>query len=186
MKNKFIKNLIVLLSFTLILSILSPSLVNASEVTQELENEHLEEDFVVEEEVDSEDITQVEGAEIQPFILPLIARVVLVGGQRFLKVYKGIDNVATHPLYIHTGKQGKHILGHPNFQTGKSILRGNADDLLQNHAGKGTMINETKERVNFGKNIGDYFDIETNHYLTTQNGIIHYSKTGAHIVPSKP
>ncbi|MFF6015808.1 polymorphic toxin type 50 domain-containing protein [Lysinibacillus fusiformis] len=34
--------------------------------------------------------------------------------------------------------------------------------------------------------VGDYFDSKTNHYLTTQNGIIHFRKTGTHIVPSAP
>ncbi|MBX8943238.1 MULTISPECIES: polymorphic toxin type 50 domain-containing protein [Lysinibacillus] len=39
---------------------------------------------------------------------------------------------------------------------------------------------------NFGRKFGDYFDSKTNHYLTTQNGIIHNSKADAHIVPSAP
>ncbi|WP_291758913.1 polymorphic toxin type 50 domain-containing protein [Lysinibacillus sp. UBA5990] len=34
--------------------------------------------------------------------------------------------------------------------------------------------------------VGDYFDSKTNHYLSTQNGIIHSSKTGSQIVPSAP
>lgn len=48
------------------------------------------------------------------------------------------------------------------------------------------MINEYKERVNFGKDIGQYYNSSIQQYVTTQNGIIHYSKTGAHIVPSAP
>jgi len=129
---------------------------------------------------------QVRTDEVQPYIIPLVARVVMVGGQRFLKVYRIVDEVASHPLYINVGKQGKHIIGHPNFQHGKSILRADANDLLQNYAGKGKMINEYKERVNFGKDIGQYYNSSIQQYVTTQNGIIHYSKTGAHIVSSAP
>ena len=59
-------------------------------------------------------------------------------------------------------------------------------ELLKKHAGKGTMINEYKERVDFGEIIGEYYDINSNHYLSTSKGIIHYSNTGAHIVPAAP
>ncbi|MBS4191959.1 hypothetical protein KHA94_17470 [Bacillus sp. FJAT-49705] len=66
------------------------------------------------------------------------------------------------------------------------MLSADANALLKSHAGKGTMINEYKERVNFGKIIGDYYNPTTKHYYPTKNGIIHYSNTGAHIVPAAP
>lgn len=42
------------------------------------------------------------------------------------------------------------------------------------------------ERVDFGKIIGYYVDPQTGKKHPTTMGIIHYSKNGAHIVPSKP
>jgi len=44
----------------------------------------------------------------------------------------------------------------------------------------------TKERVNFGKVIGEHVSKETGVKTQTTWGKIHYSKKGAHIVPSKP
>lgn len=38
----------------------------------------------------------------------------------------------------------------------------------------------------FGTNIGKYFNSSTGKYVPTTNGIIHNSKTGAHIVPAAP
>ena len=49
----------------------------------------------------------------------------------------------------------------------------------------GENINNNKERVDFGKVIGNYVD-ENNNSIPTTVGIIHKSKTGFHIVPAKP
>jgi filamentous hemagglutinin len=43
-----------------------------------------------------------------------------------------------------------------------------------------------RERVNFGTIIGNFVDDDTGRSYPTTNGIIHYSKKGAHIVPSNP
>lgn len=43
-----------------------------------------------------------------------------------------------------------------------------------------------KERVDFERVIGYYKDDSTGKSYPTTMGIIHYSKSGAHIVPSKP
>jgi filamentous hemagglutinin len=43
----------------------------------------------------------------------------------------------------------------------------------------------SKERVNFGENIGTYVDPAGN-ALPTTNGIIHYGKDGIHIIPARP
>lgn len=102
------------------------------------------------------------------------------GGVNGLKKVNGFD------VKIHPGKQGKHIQGHNNYQSGKSIITGDPIDLLNKYAGKGTMITENKERVNFGKVIGKYVDPTTKKSYDTTNGIIHYSKNGAHIVPARP
>nr|WP_272493183.1 polymorphic toxin type 50 domain-containing protein [Sporosarcina cyprini] len=72
----------------------------------------------------------------------------------------------------------------------KSIFYGDnktAQELLDKFAGKGQLLpNGKKERVDFGKPIGKYYDRDTGKYLETTKGIIHYGKDGAHIVPSRP
>ncbi len=96
---------------------------------------------------------------------------------------------SSFPTTIHTGKQGKHIPNHNNYQPGKSILTVSImeiQDLVIRHSGKGTKINDNKERVDFGKIIGKYVDPKTGQHLNTTNGIIHYSKNGTHVVPSTP
>ena len=47
-------------------------------------------------------------------------------------------------------------------------------------------IGTNKERVNFGEVIGQYVNPATNEAVDTTMGIIHYSKTGTHIVPAQP
>ncbi|MED0664284.1 polymorphic toxin type 50 domain-containing protein [Geobacillus thermodenitrificans] len=89
-------------------------------------------------------------------------------------------------VFVHQGKQGKHIPGHPNYQQGKSIFIGDAQKLLEEHAGKGEWIGQNKERVDFGVVIGKYVDPTTGKEYDTTKGIIHYSKNGAHIVPARP
>jgi len=95
-------------------------------------------------------------------------------------------------LVIDLAKQGKHILGHNNYRVGRSILTADAQSLL-GFAGSGTPVGAVarglagfKERVNFGYVIGKYVDRATGALVDTTNGIIHYAKTGVHIVPSAP
>ena len=89
---------------------------------------------------------------------------------------------------IDVGKQGKHIVGHNNYISGKSILTENAQGLLDAfHSGNvnsSQIINEVKTRVNFGKTIGNY--IKDGLSYPTTNGIIINAKNGVHIVPSAP
>jgi len=91
---------------------------------------------------------------------------------------------------VNAGKQGKHIVGHNNYQVGKSILSENAQGLLDAfHSGKintSQVINEVKTRVDFGKVIGTYINPQTGEALSTTKGIIINSKTGVHIVPAAP
>ena len=61
-----------------------------------------------------------------------------------------------------------------------------AANLIEHHSGKGTPVSDNKERVNFGKTIGIYNDPFTGENMPTTIGIIHYSKSGAHIVPARP
>lgn len=98
------------------------------------------------------------------------------------------------PPKINEGQQGKHIPDHNNFQPGKSELTDkNPQRLLDESAGQGQQIGDTpvgqpgsKERVDFGKIIGNYVDPVTGNKTPTRNGIIHYGSRGAHIVPSRP
>ncbi|MBY0222331.1 polymorphic toxin type 50 domain-containing protein [Mammaliicoccus sciuri] len=171
--KKYLKPFVLLLSFTLFLNMISPSIALAQTTASDqkpIENLQYDEN----------------GFEVQPMFLGLIARVVIQGGSRLLKVFRGNSLVTTHKLIIHSGKQGKHIIGHSNFIPGRSVLRADANALLKSYAGKGKMINENKERVDLGKSIGDYYNPTTKHYHPTNQGIIHYSKTGAYIVPAAP
>ncbi|MGG4089716.1 T7SS effector LXG polymorphic toxin [Bacillus licheniformis] len=100
------------------------------------------------------------------------------------------------PAKVKPGAQEKHIPGTPNYKQevangkNKSIFNGDnkkAQELLDKYAGTGTILkNENRERVNFGQVIGKYYNKKTDKYEDTTNGIIHYSKNGAHIVPSRP
>ena len=44
----------------------------------------------------------------------------------------------------------------------------------------------SRERVDFGKVIGDYVDPDTGAASPTTKGIIHYGAGGVHIVPARP
>ena len=111
-------------------------------------------------------------------------------------IYKVINGEKRN-IRIFEGRQGKHIKGHNNYENavknGKnpSIFEGTIEEaqkLTDEFAGTGTVANEagTKERVNFKKTIGKFFDIKYRKYIDTTWGIIHYAKYGLHIAPSNP
>ena len=90
---------------------------------------------------------------------------------------------------VNAGKQGKHIVGNNNYIQGRSVFNGTVDDaqkLVDEFAGTGEWIGQNKERVNFGKVIGEYVNPATGESVETTVGMIHYSKTGTHIVPAQP
>lgn len=94
---------------------------------------------------------------------------------------------------IHQGRQDKHIPGTSNFKqeaakgNHQSILRADPKKLLDSHAGTGQKVTPTKERVDFGQVIGQFYDTKTGRYYDTTIGMIHYdSKGNAHIVPARP
>ncbi|ENJ9654219.1 hypothetical protein AB2T14_001843 [Clostridium botulinum] len=90
---------------------------------------------------------------------------------------------------LNTGKQGKHIVGHNNYIKGKSIVKGTMDEiqkLVNDFAGKGEWIGANKERIDFGKIIGQYVESSIGKLYDTTKAIIHYSKKGVHIVPARP
>lgn len=89
---------------------------------------------------------------------------------------------------IHMGKQGKHVVGHNNYQKGKSVLKSDAQGLLNDfhHGDVNSVqkINQSKVRVDFGKVVGEF--IKDGVSVPTTKAIIHNSNTGAHIVPATP
>ncbi|WP_425125820.1 hemagglutinin repeat-containing protein [Burkholderia gladioli] len=95
---------------------------------------------------------------------------------------------------IDDGKQGKHQPDHNNFIPGRSELSyPDPQKLVDDYAGTGQPANNVapgqpgyRERVNFGKVIGNYVDPVTGEKMPTTNGIVHYSKDGVHIVPGRP
>jgi RHS repeat-associated protein len=93
---------------------------------------------------------------------------------------------------IHTGAQGKHIPGHNNYQPGKSPLTADPSELGR-QAGTGQQVGKvevglpgSKERVDFGSQIGEHIDPVTGASSPTTSGIIHYGGKGIHIVPARP
>ncbi|WP_144524045.1 T7SS effector LXG polymorphic toxin [Bacillus pumilus] len=99
------------------------------------------------------------------------------------------------PVKVKPGAQEKHIPDAPNYKQEiangkkKSIFYGDnkkAQELLDKYAGKGEMMENGREVVKFGQKIGQTYDLKTGKYIETTRGTIHYSKNGAHIVPSKP
>lgn len=98
-------------------------------------------------------------------------------------------NFASFPKTVHKGRQGKHIVGHNNYQKGRSIFNGTAEDaqrLIKKYSGTGQRINSSSERVDFKKIIGKFVDERTGKAYDTTIGTIRYSKDGAHIVPARP
>lgn len=101
----------------------------------------------------------------------------------------GSSKFDSFPKGINEGKQGKHIPGHNNFIPGRSELTisiNEANNLVATYSGKGEPLGDSKERVDFGRIIGNYVDPDTGTKHPTTMGIIHYSKSGMHIVPARP
>jgi RHS repeat-associated protein len=96
---------------------------------------------------------------------------------------------------IDQGQQDKHIPGTNNYDesAGRSILTySDPQFLLSTYGGTGQSLNDTpigqagsRERVDFGTMIGLRVFPDGSSVPTTV-GIIHYSNSGAHIVPANP
>ncbi|WP_195155532.1 polymorphic toxin type 50 domain-containing protein [Candidatus Protochlamydia phocaeensis] len=84
-------------------------------------------------------------------------------------------------------------IGTHNYQPGKSIFEhSNAEDLLKKYSGKGKPVRGNfgepgyQEIINFEEFIGYNICDQTGEKIPTTWGKIHYSKNGAHIVPTRP
>ncbi|MFN7879040.1 MAG: polymorphic toxin type 50 domain-containing protein [Sphingobacteriia bacterium] len=92
---------------------------------------------------------------------------------------------------INMDKQGRHLPGHRNYRSedGRSFLIGDAQSLFDQYTSGNTtvvrVINDQKLVVDFGKIIGVYY-LDKEPIGETRFGTIHFSKTGAHIVPANP
>lgn len=95
-------------------------------------------------------------------------------------------------IRIEDAKQGKHIPGYHNFDPEKSIwTHPDPQGLLDRFAGTGRRVRGEafgeagyKEIVDFGEEVGKVCISEDKKiWATTTWGQIHYSKSGAHIVP---
>jgi len=101
-------------------------------------------------------------------------------------------------ISVNKGQQNKHIPGTNEYKIAseaglnKSILSVPAESLLPK-LGTGQQVGNlpvgspgSKERINYGQNIGNYIDPQTGVSAPTSNGIVHYGKNGVHIVPARP
>jgi Bacterial toxin 50 len=93
---------------------------------------------------------------------------------------------------VNWGRQEKHFVGHNSYSPGRSELTADPRKLLD-RAGTGEPVGSVargnpgfKERVDFGEEIGVWVDPHTGKAFTTTRGILHYSKKGVYIVPSRP
>ena len=88
---------------------------------------------------------------------------------------------------IDADKQGKHIVGHKNFDPARrrsELTHPDPQKLLDKGAGTGRRVGN-REWVDFGEKIGVVVDPATGARTETTVGTIHYdSRGGAHIVPS--
>jgi RHS repeat-associated protein len=133
-----------------------------------------------------------------PYI-SMVTPMILVGGQAiyrygmlampYIPALQGLAMRGATPA-LNMAKQGKHILGHNNYISGKSILSANPIDLAR-RAGSGVQVGPVarglpgfRERIDFGYKIGEV--VRDGVSTPTTRGIIHYSKEGIHIVPSNP
>jgi filamentous hemagglutinin len=102
---------------------------------------------------------------------------------------------ALAPPKLDPAKQGKHIPGSRNYIAGRSILTDpDPQGLPDQAAGTGRPVNDTpvgepgsKERVDFGKVIGQHISPDTGKAVPTTKGVIVYDRKGnAHIIPARP
>ena len=131
-----------------------------------------------------------------------VTGIVIVGGCKLVKNAKEVPNGGgSTPGYngyeakLDIGQQRKHIPGTNEYKTAanngkrRSIMYGTESDiqeLLNDFSGKGKPVNANKERVDFGRVIGQYCDPETQQLFDTTIGMIHYGNHGAHIIPARP
>ena len=107
-----------------------------------------------------------------------------------------LDNIenGTVKLEVNGQKQSRHIKDSTGYLEGRSYLKGNletAKELVDKLHGTGQPIVDSKgnwtkkERVENSEIIGTVVNPLTGEESETRKAIIHYSKTGTHIIPSR-
>lgn len=105
------------------------------------------------------------------------------------KADREFSTVRGYTAALHFGKQAKHMRGQPNHDESKSTITVSIQELqelVERKAGSGTWRQPNREVVDFKVVIGIYRNPETGYSGPTTRGTIHYSKTGAHVVPAHP
>ena len=102
--------------------------------------------------------------------------------------YRRVEGFTTK---LNRERQAKHIPGCKGYIPGRSIFKGSLNDaqaLIEQYGGTGERVGSSgyREHVDFGMIIGTYIAQDGSMRAPTTCGIIHYSKSGAHIVPSRP
>lgn len=90
---------------------------------------------------------------------------------------------------MHFGRQAKHLPDSPEFIPGRSVVTlpvEEIQELIAKYGGTGVRKGANKEIIDFGFPIGYFYDRDTHEFIETTRGIIHYSASGAHIVPARP
>lgn len=99
-------------------------------------------------------------------------------------------SIGNYDTGIKIGKQNEHIEGTKEYKPGKSTISVSLTELqsmVNNKAGTGRIVTKTtKEIVDFGKIIGKWKDADTGEEKETTKGMIIYSKSGTHVVPTRP
>ena len=105
-----------------------------------------------------------------------------------------INKTQSGKVPLNVGKQGKHVVGHPNYIVGRSEVTDmqTASNILNDFQGTGQKIERDgkilKEIVDTqGKYTGVFVDEKTGQRSITSRFTIHYDSKGtAHIVPANP
>lgn len=114
--------------------------------------------------------------------------------QKIAKIRELIKSDST-PKKLNTGSQNKHIPDSKGYIKGRSYLYGNvetAQNLVDRYTGTGELkfTKSTgewnhKEIVTVDEDIGVAITKETGEGMPTNRFVIHYSKKGTHIVPTR-
>lgn len=130
---------------------------------------------------------------------PATTQKVLEEAGKFDKHRKSI--LKNGSLQVHTDRQGKHIIGHKNYDPNRkrsiwTYPEEKTEKLIQDFAGTGVKAKRAttdipgmagyQEIVNFGEIIGYDVNPSTGLVTPTSWGKVHYGKDGAHVVPCLP
>ena len=101
-----------------------------------------------------------------------------------------INKTQSGKVLLNVGKQGKHVVGHPNYIVGKGeVDMQTASNILNDFQCTGIIRNNGQREVidTHGKYTSIFVDEDTGQRSITSKFTIHYDSKGtAHIVPANP